>query len=416
MTPGNLRDKTGTADTPDRSAGTMLCIASYEKGQPFLEEVASQGIPIILLTAEKLRNGRWPLDSLAELHTMTDDAGPAEVLQRVRSLARHTRITRVVPLDEFDLEAAALVREDLRLPGMGQTTARHFRDKLAMRFAAQRGGIAVPEFVSALNHDDLRSFMDNVPRPWLLKPRTSASAIGIRSVATPTDAWRTLEELGEHAADFLMERFVPGDVFHVDSISWNRALQAQAVHQYGAPPLGLMQGGGVFTTRTVARGSDAAANLRALDAKLLPALGMVSGVTHSEWIRSSDDGEFYFLESAARVGGAFIAELIEFSTGLNPWVEWARIECALMLRRTYATRDATQDYAGSVICLARQDRPDLSAYTDPEVVWELDKTHHAGLIVRSASAERVRQLTESYAARFAQDFCATLPPPDKPTS
>ncbi len=398
------------------SAGVLLCIASYEKGQAFLTAAADQGVQVILLTAQKHRDGLWPRERLFELHTMADDATPEDILRQVRLLARHHHIVRVVALDEFDLEAAALVREDLRLPGMGQTTTRHFRDKLAMRVAASRAGFAVPEFVSALNHQDLHHFMAETPGPWLLKPRTSASAIGIRTVRDQADLRSNLEELGDRTADFLMERFIPGDIFHVDSITWNRKVEVQAVHQYGAPPMALMQHGGVFTTRTVPRDSPRAHELSRLDDDLVPALGMVSGVTHSEWIYLEADQRFYFLETAARVGGAFIAELIEFSSGLNPWVEWARIECALMLRQGYAARVTAHDYAGSVICLARQQRPDLSAYTDPEVVWEMEKEHHAGLIVASTSAERVRELTEAYAARFAQDFCATLPPPDKPTS
>ncbi len=400
----------------EATTGAMLCIASYEKGQAFLKEAATLGVRVLLLTADKHRHGEWPRDSIAELHTMRDEATPEEVLRQVRGLARNTEIGRVVGLDEFDLEAAALVREDLRLPGMGQTTTRHFRDKLAMRIAAQRAGFAVPDFVSALNQERLRTFMATVPGPWLLKPRTSASAIGIRAVQTPADVWRNLDDLGEEAADFLLERYVEGDVFHVDSITWDGQVRVQAVHQYGAPPMTLMQKGGVFTTRTVPRTGTAARTLRALDAALVPALGMECGVTHSEWIFSAVEDRFFFLEMAARVGGAFIAELIEFSSGLNPWVEWARIECALLQHRPYSVGTIRQDYAGSVICLARQQKPDLSAYTDVEVVWEMEKAHHAGLIVQASSAERVRELTEAYAARFALDFCATLPAPDKPTS
>ena len=395
---------------------TILCIASYEKGQAFLLEAAAQGARVLLLTAEKLRGADWPFGSLAEVHTMPDEADLAEVLRRVQYIARHTRIDRVVPLDEFDLEAAALVREDMRLPGMGQTTTRHFRDKLAMRVAAQRAGIAVPEFVAVLNYDDLRSFLETVPGPWVLKPRTSASAIGIQRIETAADLWRTLDELGDAQTGFLLERFVPGDVFHVDSILWNREVLTQAVHQYGAPPMALMQGGGVFTTRTVPRGSAASRELKQLDAALLPALGMVSGVTHTEFIYSEPEKQFYFLETAARVGGAYIAELGEYSTGLNPWVEWARIETAMLFGEAYRLAPRTDAYAGSVICLARQEQPDLSAYTDPEIVFHIQKSHHAGLMVRSTSAERVRDLTEQYSARFLQDFCATLPPPDKPTS
>ena len=142
---------------------------------------------------------------------------------------------------------------------------------------------------------------------------------------------------------------------------------------------------------------------------------MVSGVTHSEYIRG-ESGRFYFLETAARVGGAFIAELIEFSTGVNPWVEWARIEAATLHGDKYHLTNLREQYAGSIICLARQEKPDLSAYDAPEVVFHMQKKHHAGMIVLSPSLERVRDLVDSYAQRFEHDFCTSLPAPDKPTS
>ncbi len=393
----------------------MLCIASYEKGQAFLRAAAQQGCTVMLLTAERLRGADWPHDAIAELHTMRDEATPVEVLRRVQQLARHRHIARVVPLDEFDLEAAALIREELRLPGMGQTTTRKFRDKLAMRFAAKDAGIPVPPFSPVLNHQDLSHFLNDTQGPWVLKPRTSASAIGIRKIHSAEDLWRTLDELGDEQVNFVLECFIPGEVYHVDSICWKRELLAQAVHRYGTPPMALMQQGGVFTTQTVQRGSEDDLALRVVDAKLLAALGMVSGVTHSEYIRAQD-GKMYFLETAARVGGAFIAELVEASSGVNPWVEWAKIEGAQMRGEEYRLPQLRERYAGSVICLARQEQPDLSAYNDAEVVYRMRKKHHAGLIVCSPSSARVEQLLTNYAERFGHDFRATLPPPDKPTS
>lgn len=73
---------------------------------------------------------------------------------------------------------------------------------------------------------------------------------------------------------------------------------------------------------------------------------MVSGVTHTEFIKSAEDGRFYFLESAARVGGAYIAEVVEAATGLNPWVEWARIEVAAMRGDAYAPAVSKGNFAG----------------------------------------------------------------------
>ena len=101
---------------------------------------------------------------------------------------------------------------------MGLTTVRHFRDKLAMRGRAKEEGINVPEFIHVLNHASLQDFMSRVKPPWLLKPRSQASGIGMKKINAAADLWPLLEQLGDAQSHYLLEQFVPGDVFHVDSI------------------------------------------------------------------------------------------------------------------------------------------------------------------------------------------------------
>lgn len=392
----------------------ILCIASYEKGQPFLREAARAGFAVELLTLDKLRYADWPWDALADIHTMPEGLQPYEVLPYVTRLFRHKHFERFIALDEFDLESAALVREHLRLPGMGQTATRYFRDKLAMRQGAMIGGINVPAFYPVANHDDLWKWMQHNPSPWLLKPRSSASAIGIQKVHTPEEVWPLLESLGDRASHHLLERFVPGDIYHVEGISWDGEVLWAEAHKYGRPPMQTMHEGGVFTTHTLPRDGEEAIALREIHAQLLKALGMVTGVTHSEFIRAHEDGRYYFLETAARVGGAFIADVVRSASGVNPWVEWARLETAQIRGEKYHLPELSRDYAGSVLCLAKQDWPDLSAFDAPEVVHRMNKFHHAGLIVKSDSADRVKTLLEEYGGRFLNDFCARMDAPDKP--
>lgn len=401
---------------PNATNPNVVCIASYEKGQPFLKQLAAEGCTVLLLTAEKLRDASWPWESIQEVHTFPDESSPEDVLRVVQRVARHVRVNRVVALDEFDLEAAALVREDMRLPGMGQTTTRHFRDKLAMRVRARQMGVLVPDFIGIQTYSDMEQFLRNTRGPWLLKPRTGAAAIGIRTIRQEDELWRALEELGDRQSGFLLECFVPGRVYHVDSVCWNREVLLQGVHGYGATPMSLMHGGGVFTTRALQRQSTETSELRAMDSDTLRALGMVSGVTHSEYIRAEEDGRLYFLETAARVGGAYIADLMQYATGVNPWREWARIEAAIASGRSYEPSPVHEAYAGSLICLARQEWPDLSGFDAPEVVLRMAKHHHAGLIVKSDSAERVAALLDEYRPRFEREFLASLPAPDRPTS
>ena len=394
----------------------LLCISSYEKGQDFMRQCAEMGVKPTLLTVDKLRDADWPREALEEMATMPAGLSREQILNTVAWMARGRRYDRIVALDEFDLETAAQVREHLRIRGMGVTATAYYRDKLAMRIGAQESGFLVPEFCRVLNYDELRAYMDHVPGPWLLKPRAEASALGIRKIENPEQLWRALDDLGDRQSFFLMEQFVPGDIFHVDSVVSEGKVVFSVAHQYGRPPMQVMHEGGVFTTRTVDRTSSDWAALTALNSNLAPSLGMVRGVTHAEYIKAHADGRFYFLEIAARVCGAFISDLVQASTGVNLWREWARLEVANLRGEAYVLPPTFESYAGSVLCLAQTAEPDTAAFDAPEIVYRMKKHHHAGLIVKSEDPNRVRELLEEYSNEFARRFLASMPPPEKPTA
>jgi len=399
---------------PDPRPLTILCITTYEKGQEFMRQCKRQGCRVLLLTAEKLRDAEWPRESLDDTFYLPAEIAIPDIVKAVTHLARSHKIDRIVALDEYDMETAATLREHLRVPGMGLTTMRYFRDKLAMRMRALDREVRVPDFVPVVNHDDIRYYLEHVAGPWVLKPRQEASAIGIRKIHSPDELWPVLDELGDKQSNFVLERFVPGDVFHVDSAVSESEVVFANVSRYGKPPMNVAHGG-VFTTYTVTRGSEADSSLRAINRDLIAALGLVRGVAHAEFIQAHANGEFYFLECAARVGGAYINEMVETATGVNLWREWARIEVAAG-DGTYKLPPTRAEYAGVILSLARQENPDTSAYSDPEVCLRIRKHHHAGLVLRSPDADRIPALLESYAERFVHDFLAVEPPRDKPTA
>jgi len=400
--------------SPERPL-TILCISSYEKGQEFLRSAKDAGCRVFLLTVEKLRHAAWPSEAIDEMFYMPEDLPTADIIRAVSFMARTHPIDRIVALDEFDMENVAALREHLRIPGMGLTTMRYFRDKLAMRGRAQESGILVPEFVHVLNYDDLKNFMARVKPPWLLKPRSQASGIGMKKIHDPAELWPLLDQLGDQQSFFLLEQFVPGDVFHVDSIVSERKVVFAEAHMYGKPPLDVSHQGGIFTTRTLSRISSESKALLKMNRALIEALGLVRGVTHAEFLRAHDNGQIYFIEIAARVGGAYISDVIEAATGVNLWREWARIEVGGG-KTPYELPNVRRDYAGVVISLARQDHPDTSSYNDPEIVLRIPKHHHAGFVLRANKPQRIEELLDSYAIRFREDFYASEPVPDKPTA
>jgi biotin carboxylase len=397
---------------------TILCLASYEKGAEFMRECKRRNCRVLLLTSESIAGVEWPRESIDGIFLMPDVNKKwklEDVIKGVSYLARTETIDRIVALDDFDLETAAALREHLRVPGMGETTTRYFRDKLAMRMRAQEAGIAVPDFVHVLNHESLRDYMAQVPSPWLLKPRFEASATGIQKLNSPDELWSALEILGDRQSFYILERFVPGDIFHVDSIISEKEIIFAAAHRYGSPPLEVAHEGGVFTTSTTLHDSDDERALLSLNSEVLNAKGLVRGVSHTEFIKGRSDGRFYFLETSARVGGANIVELVEAATGINLWAEWAKIEIARG-EHDYHLPPLRRDYAGLIVSLARQEHPETSAYTDEEIVWRMNKRYHAGLIVKSSDPARVAYLLEDYTKRFYNDFFAREPLPERAVS
>lgn len=408
-----MSDPIPVSDTVMRP--TILCLASYEKGADFLRECRALGCHTVLVTIEKLRDADWPRAAIDEFFHMADFDNRSHVIDAVSYLARSRQFDAIVPLDEFDLELAASLREHLRVPGLGETGVRFFRDKLAMRQRTSEAGVPVPRFTAVFNDEDVASFIEAVPPPWVLKPRTEAAAIGIRKLAELTAVARSLDELGDRRSRFLMEEYVPGPVYHVDGLVAEHRVVFAAAHRYIAPPFDVAHGGGLFGSATLLHGGQEEEDILAAHEAVQTALGLERGVFHTEFILGSD-GQFRFLETAARVGGAHIADLVEASTGVNLWREWARLEVSRLRREAYVPPSPRGDYGGLLISLARQEWPDLSAYDDPEIAWRLDRRHHAGLAVVSGDHGRVAELLAGYVERFRTEFLASLPAPDRPSA
>lgn len=397
---------------------TVLCLASYEKGFDFMREAKNQGARVILLTSKSLENADWPREALDEIFFIPDQKKEwkmQDVIYGVSYLARTEKIDRIVALDDFDVERAASLREHLRVPGMGDTTARYFRDKLAMRTRAKEKGIPVPEFQHVLNYDEIKKFMSKVPFPYMVKPRLLAGAYGMKKVNNETELWNRINELGDEQSFFLAEQFITGGIYHVDSIIVNGELKFAVANQYGTPPFEVAHQGRVFTSRNLNRGSEDSMKLLGLNDRLLKAFGLLHGVSHSEFVKSSADGNFYFIETSARVGGAHLSDLVEAATGINLWKEWAKIEVSKDLKK-YSPPEEETNYAAIITSLAKQEYPDLASYNDPEVIWRMNKPYHAGLIIKSKSEERITELIDKYTRRYYNDFFTTAPMGERPSN
>ena len=391
---------------------TFLCIASYFKGTALLRACHDLGIHTILLTCESLRDKDWPWECIDEKFFMPNLYKQPDVTHAVSYLAREHKIDRIIPLDDFDVETAAALREHLRCPGMGDTTARYFRDKLAMRVQAQDSGIRVPDFVGILNYAQVDQYAQETPAPWVLKPRSEAGSVGIKKVSNKDELWENVHSLGDRQSYYLAERYVRGDVFHVDAVVYDKKVLFSRAHRYGVPPFDVWNHGGVFSSQSLPTNEKLSKDLLKLNEKMVDAMGLVRGVTHTEFIQG-DDGELYFLEMAARVGGANIDRLVQASSDIDLWREWARLELAHLNKEPYVIPKAAKNHAGLLVCLSRDESPDLSGFDAPEVVWKEGKDHHAAILISAKSNDRVDQLVADYKAKLQGEVLAVAPPTEK---
>ncbi|MCY7330624.1 MAG: ATP-grasp domain-containing protein, partial [Saprospiraceae bacterium] len=320
------------------------------------------GATVYLVTSKKLEHKPWAREAIDDIFYV--EQGPnnewkmEDVAAGLAWLMRSRKFDRIVSLDDFDVEKGAYLREHFRIPGMGQTTARHFRDKLAMRFKATEEGIAVPSFSALFNDEQINEFVQRVPAPWIVKPRGQASATGMKKIYSTEELWAHLDTLGGDRHEYLVEQFRPGTVFHVDSLSQDGKIIFSRVSQYLSTPFEVAHSGGIFRSAVVPFGSDDEKKLVAMDAAVMKAFGMQHSASHTEFIKNHETGEFYFLETASRVGGAHLADMVEASSGINLWYEWAKLEAAVAGGEKYKLPKVRNDYAGIVVSLTRQEWPD----------------------------------------------------------
>jgi biotin carboxylase len=392
----------------------IVCIASEHKGNEFLEECHEAGWRVTLITREKLLDEPWVWTSLSSVKTVPNNAAAEDYVRAITNLAGNQRIDRIVGLDEFDVLTAAKAREHLQLGGMTSSHALRFRDKLAMRNIACEAGIPCPEYSSVFNHEEINDFLNKVRAPWIIKPRTEVNAFGIRKCETREQVWNALNELDnrhnwrDHPSQYLIEEFIEGKVYHVDSVVEDGKVVVCGVSVYGTTPFNVSHYGGVFTTSVVPYKSKERKELEKINKKLLKAFKYERGIAHAEFLQSEANGKFYLLEVAARVGGAYIANVLEQASGFNLWREWARLETASG-KDSYKPPKTRQDYAGIALCLSKEEKPDTSHYEDEEIVYRVKKPKHVGLIFYSPKQERVNELLQIYTEKITQDFLAVAP-------
>lgn len=387
--------KRAMSQAGDREQGrTILCVTRVKAGRAFMEEAARLGCRVLVLTEDAARSDRFPdCVELVTVRSLQDWHGVASVVSR---LYRETPIDRVVPMLEAQVETAARIRELLGIPGQRLAEARLFRDKLAMRLTALAADIPVPYFAPALDRERVMAMLESVAPPYMLKLRDGLGSQDVQRIDSRAQLMRAIVAKGARIDDYLAEQYIPGEVYHVDSVVEGGKVAFSLASRYGQPLYDVIQGGN-FVTYTVARGSQLEKQLLKLNARVIAAFGLKRGVTHIEFIRSAETGELYFLEAANRIPSARIPMVVNEASGVCLYHELAKLEA----HDAYQPPKAREGHAGFITTVAKRGPARLDGFKEKEIVWRSSDPYQPGLIVRSEDPKRISKLLEEYDKRFA---------------
>lgn len=371
----------------------FLCITSSFLGQDFLRQCADSGVQPTLLTVESLRDANWPREALEDLATMPIGLTRQQLLNTISWMARGRQFHRIVALDEASMLEAAAVREHMRVPGMGLTTAGYYQDRLAMRVSARESGFVAPDFCRVLNYDDLREFMEQRTAPWVLTPRVACNGRESFQIEDPEELWRKLDQLGDLQSQYVLEELLAGEEYIVASILSERRVVFSLVVRR------VKLAGGLEAIEVVDRMSRDWMELTALNAGLAPSLGMVRGLTEAHFVRRSQLGGYCFERIAPCPGASGVTEVVEAASELSLWREWARIEVAQLRGTNYIPSQWFDHYAASLTWPAGRIAADAAEFSAKELFSREQMASEERVTFRAPRGERVQQLIRDLSAR-----------------
>jgi biotin carboxylase len=275
---------------------------------------------------------RW-LDDYLQVPSIMDEE---DVIARVHAWLRGREVDRVLANWEPLVIVAARLRERFGLPGMSVDAVRGFRDKQLMKDRVAAAGLRVPRAMRVRSAKEAWHAAEEIGFPAIIKPISGAGSADTYRLGDRGELERVLPRM-RHVEEALVEEFIEGEEFTYDTVCIDGRPVYENVTQYlpNAIEMRSMEWISPIMLSIRDLGQPAIAGGIALGRDVLQALGMGDGMTHMEWFRKRD-GEAVFGEVACRPGGALVVDMMNYTSDVDLFREWARVATA---RRFGASRD-----------------------------------------------------------------------------
>ena len=248
-----------------------------------------------------------------------------DVIARVHAWLRGREVDQVLASWEPLVVTAARLNERLGLPGMSVDTVRGFRDKQLMKERVAAAGLRVPRAQRVRSVAEVWPAMDVTGYPAIIKPISGAGSADTYKVASAEELSRILPQM-RHVAEASCEEFIAGEEYTYDALCIDGVPVYENVIQYLPNALEMRSQEWVSPIMISIRDLDQPHIRKGMELGrgAMKALGMGDGMTHMEWFRTPRD-EVVFGEIACRPGGACVVDLMNYTSDIDLFREWARV-------------------------------------------------------------------------------------------
>lgn len=234
---------------------------------------------------------------------------------------RHGRIDRVESHNEHWMMHEARLREDFNIqgPDVAQTLKIKRKSEMKKIFQACKAPVVDGEIIES--RESLQRFIDKHGLPVFAKPDIGVGAMAAYKISSPADIdsfWNT-----KPAGDYFVEPYIDGQLLTFDGIcdqNGEIVFYSSLFSVNGAFDLvAFKQDLSFYLVREIP--PDAIE----IGKKVVKEFGIKAKFFHLEFLRDRKTDKLFVLEMNCRPPGGYTVDLMNFSSDINVYQEWANI-------------------------------------------------------------------------------------------
>lgn len=299
--------------------------------------------------------------------------------------------------NEYWLEQDARLRTDFNIPGMKTTDMEHVKYKSKMKPYYAKAGIPTARYHLVTDLTESLAFVEKVGYPVIVKPDNGVGATTTYKLKSE-DELRAFHEEDFHGVQFIMEEFVPGEIYSYDAIMNSKG---EPIFETGNhTPISIMDSVNNHDDSVFYIEKHIADDVRAAGRAAVKSFGVKSRFVHFEFFRLTEDhdylgkkGKIIGLEVNYRPSGGFTPDMINYACSTDVYKDWAD-----MVAFDRLTKEEYPDKYYCVSAGCRKEKHYLHSYEEVMAAYKDDimMTTELPEVLASAMGDRL------YLARFAE--------------